>query len=157
LSDDGAVRISVSRRVGQKTLEESVKPGRKMRVGATARSTTSLCEFEEIKDGGERHRCPGQKIVDLYAGGSMPLPPYINRASDEKHGPLSDRFSDTPGAIARHGRSSFHGGNFWVKSHTFVTLHVGREHFCLCDRKNHRSSHACGALLNFRKKPQPKS
>ncbi|HEX3620305.1 MAG TPA: tRNA preQ1(34) S-adenosylmethionine ribosyltransferase-isomerase QueA [Candidatus Udaeobacter sp.] len=126
LSDDGAVEFLFVERVGQKRWKSLVKPGRKMRVGATAKIDNITLRVEEITDGGERIVAL-DKDVDLYAGGSMPLPPYINRASDEKDtARYQTVFSDAPGAIA----APTAGLHFTEEilgeiPHTFVTLHVG--------------------------------
>ena len=126
LSDDGAVEFLFLERVGQKRWKSLVKPGRKMRVGATAKIDNITLRVEEITDGGERIIAL-DKDVNLYAGGSMPLPPYINRASDEKDtARYQTVFGDAPGAIA----APTAGLHFTEEilgeiPHTFVTLHVG--------------------------------
>jgi S-adenosylmethionine:tRNA ribosyltransferase-isomerase len=126
LSDDGAVEFLFLERIGQKRWKSLVKPGRKMRVGATAKIDNITLRVEEITDGGERIVAL-DKDVDLYAGGSMPLPPYIKRASDEKDtARYQTVFGDAPGAIA----ASTAGLHFTEEildeiPHTFVTLHVG--------------------------------
>jgi S-adenosylmethionine:tRNA ribosyltransferase-isomerase len=126
LSDDGAVEFLFLERVGQKHWKSLVKPGRKMRVGATAKIDNITLRVEEITDGGERIVAL-DKDVDLYAGGSMPLPPYITRASDEKDtARYQTVFGGAPGAIA----APTAGLHFTEEilgeiPHTFVTLHVG--------------------------------
>ena len=126
LSDDGAVEFLFLERVGQKRWKSLVKPGRKMRVGATAKIDNISLRVEEITDGGERIVAL-DKDVDLYAGGSMPLPPYINRGSDDKDtARYQTVFGDAPGAIA----APTAGLHFTEEilgeiPHTFVTLHVG--------------------------------
>ena len=126
LSDDGAVEFLFLERVGQKRWKSLAKPGRKMRVGATAKIDNITLRVEEITDGGERIVAL-DKDVDLYAGGSMPLPPYITRASDEKDtARYQTVFGDAPGAIA----APTAGLHFTEEilgeiPHTFVTLHVG--------------------------------
>src|SRR5207244_11941805 len=126
LSDNGAVEFLFLERVGQKRWKSLVKPGRKMRVGATAKIDNITLRVEEITDGGERIIAL-DKDVNLYAGGSMPLPPYINRASDQKDtASYQTVFGDAPGAIA----APTAGLHFTEEilgeiPHTFVTLHVG--------------------------------
>src|SRR5882724_9358678 len=100
LSDDGAVEFLFLERVGQKRWKSLAKPGRKMRIGATAKIDNITLRVEEITDSGERIVAL-DKDVDLHAGGSMPLPPYITRASDEKDtARYQTVFGDAPGAIA---------------------------------------------------------
>ena len=126
LSDDSAVEFLLLERLGQKRWKSLVKPGRKMRVGATAKIDNITLRVEEITDGGERIVAL-DKDVDLYAGGSMPLPPYITRASDEKDmARYQTVFGDAAGAIA----APTAGLHFTEEilgeiPHTFVTLHVG--------------------------------
>jgi S-adenosylmethionine:tRNA ribosyltransferase-isomerase len=65
--------------------------------------------------------------VDLYTGGSMPLPPYIRRPSDEKDAARYQTvFAHEAGAVA----APTAGLHFTTEilneiPHTFVTLHVG--------------------------------
>jgi len=126
LSDDGAVEFLFLERVGQKRWKSLVKPGRKMRVGATAKIDNITLRIEEITDGGERIVAL-DKEVDLYAGGSMPLPPYINRASDDKDAARYQTvFAHAAGAIAAP-TAGLHFTPQMLREvpHTFVTLHVG--------------------------------
>ena len=126
LSDDGAVEFLFLERVGQKRWKSLVKPGRKMRVGATAKIDNITLRVEEITDGGERIVAL-DKDIDLYAGGSMPLPPYITRASDEKDtARYQTVFGDAPGAIAAPTAGLHFTEEILAEiPHTFVTLHVG--------------------------------
>ncbi|MGA7275019.1 MAG: tRNA preQ1(34) S-adenosylmethionine ribosyltransferase-isomerase QueA [Candidatus Udaeobacter sp.] len=126
LSDDGAVEFLFLERLGPNRWKCLVKPGRKMRVGGTTKIDNITLRVEEITDGGERIVAL-DKDVDLYAGGSMPLPPYITRASDEKDtARYQTVFGDAAGAIA----APTAGLHFTEEildeiPHTFVTLHVG--------------------------------
>src|SRR4030095_7850794 len=100
--------------------------GRKMRVGATATINDVCLRVEKITADG--HRIVAfDKDIDVYAGGSMPLPPYINRPSDERDAARYQTvFAREPGAVA----SPTAGLHFTSEilneiPHTFVTLHVG--------------------------------
>jgi len=81
---------------------------------------------EEINPDGERI-VGFDKDVDVYASGSMPLPPYVNRPSDETDAARYQTvFAREPGAVAAptaglHFTSEILSGI----PHTFVTLHVG--------------------------------
>src|SRR5438093_8226622 len=126
LSDDGAVEFLFLERVGQKRWKSLAKPGRKMRVGATAKINNITLRVEEITDGGERIVAL-DKDIDLYARGSMPLPPYITRASDEKDAARYQTvFAHAAGAIAAP-TAGLHFTEEMLSEvpHTFVTLHVG--------------------------------
>src|SRR6266567_3193589 len=80
-SNDGAIEFLFLQRLGPRRWKCLVKPGRKMRLGATATIDNATLQVEKISSDGERIVALAQD-VDLYAGGSMPLPPYIRRDSD---------------------------------------------------------------------------
>ena len=77
-----------------------VTPGRKMRVGTTSTIDDVRLRVENITADGERIVTFDQD-VDVYAGGSMPLPPYLNRPSDESDGARYQTvFARETGAVA---------------------------------------------------------
>jgi len=126
LSDNGAVEFLFVERLGPARWKCMVTPGRKMRVGATATIDDVCLRVEEITASGERI-VTFDKDVDVYASGSMPLPPYVNRPSDETDAARYQTvFAREPGAVA----APTAGLHFTSKllseiPHTFVTLHVG--------------------------------
>ncbi len=125
-SDDGAIEFLFLERLGPKRWKCMVKPGRKMRLGATAKIDNISLRVEEITTDGERIVALDQD-VDLYAGGSMPLPPYIDRPSDEKDASRYQTvFAHAAGAIAAP-TAGLHFTSEILREipHTFVTLHVG--------------------------------
>ena len=125
-SDEGAIEFLFLERLGQKRWKCLVKPGRKMRVGATAKIDNVTLRVEEITADGERI-VTLDKDVDLYAGGSMPLPPYISRPSDEKDSARYQTvFAHEAGAVAAP-TAGLHFTSEMLREipHTFVTLHVG--------------------------------
>src|SRR5215216_4927138 len=81
-SDNGAVEFLFLERLGPMRWKCMVTPGRKMRVGATAMIDDVSLRVEKITADGERI-VTFDKDVDVYACGSMPLPPYINRLSNK--------------------------------------------------------------------------
>ena len=126
VSDDGAIEFLFLERLGSRRWKCLVTPGRKMRVGATAEiNNITLC-VEEIATEGERVVALSEDI-DLYSGGSMPLPPYIRRESDAEDATRYQTvFAHVPGALA----APTAGLHFTPEildeiPHTFVTLHVG--------------------------------
>jgi S-adenosylmethionine:tRNA ribosyltransferase-isomerase len=125
-SDDGGIEFLFLERLGPTRWKCMVTPGRKMRVGATAMIDDVCLRVEEITASGERI-VTFDKDVDVYAGGSMPLPPYVNRPSDETDAArYLTVFAREPGAVA----APTAGLHFTSKllseiPHTFVTLHVG--------------------------------
>ena len=78
-SDDGAVEFLFLERLAPCRWKCLVSPGRKMRIGATVRiDNVTLC-VDKITPEGERIVVLN-KDIDLYSGGSMPLP-HANRHS----------------------------------------------------------------------------
>ncbi len=125
-SDDHAVEFLFLEKLGPARWKCLVKPGRKIRIGATSKIDNVPLRVEEILPEGERIVALAED-VDLYARGSMPLPPYIGRESD-----LADNeryqtvFAQTPGALA----SPTAGLHFTPEilseiPRVFITLHVG--------------------------------
>ena len=125
-SDDGAVEFLFLERLAPCRWKCLVSPGRKMRIGATVKlDNVSLC-VDKITPGGERIVVLN-KDIDLYSGGSMPLPPYIRRDSDiEDAARYQTVFAQAPGALAAP-TAGLHFTSEILNEipHTFVTLHVG--------------------------------
>jgi S-adenosylmethionine:tRNA ribosyltransferase-isomerase len=125
-SDDGGIEFLFLERLGPTRWKCLVTPGRKMRIGATAKvDNVTLC-VEEITSEGERVVVLSEEI-DLYSGGSMPLPPYIRRESNaEDAARYQTVFAHTPGALAAPTAGLHFTPKMLSESpHTFVTLHVG--------------------------------
>jgi S-adenosylmethionine:tRNA ribosyltransferase-isomerase len=125
-SDDHAIEFLFLEKLGAARWKCLVKPGRKMRIGATAKIDNVTLRVEEILPDGERVVALDED-VDLYAHGSMPLPPYIGRESDLAD---ADRyqtvFAQTPGALAAPTAGLHFTPEILSEiPHTFVTLHVG--------------------------------
>jgi S-adenosylmethionine:tRNA ribosyltransferase-isomerase len=158
-SDDGAIEFLFLQRLGPGRWKCLVNPGRKMRVGATAEIGNVILSVEKITSDGERVVVLNQD-VDLYSGGSMPLPPYVRRESDaEDAARYQTVFAHTPGALA----APTAGLHFTPEilsdiPHTFVTLHVGTGTFLPVRSENiaeHRMhaerfsiSHSAAARIN---------
>src|SRR5438128_2544626 len=125
-SDDGAIEFLFLERLGRARWKCLVKPGRKMRVGAAAKIDNVKLLVEQMLPGGERVVAL-EEDVDLYAGGSMPLPPYIGRDSDtEDETRYQTVFAHTPGALAAPTAGLHFTREILAQiPHTFVTLHVG--------------------------------
>jgi S-adenosylmethionine:tRNA ribosyltransferase-isomerase len=125
-SDDGAIEFLFLERVGPRRWKCLVKPGRKMRVGATATVDSATLCVEEITSEGDRIVVLNEDI-DLFSGGSMPLPPYITRESDlEDAARYQTVFAHTPGALAAPTAGLHFTPEILSEiRHTFVTLHVG--------------------------------
>jgi S-adenosylmethionine:tRNA ribosyltransferase-isomerase len=125
-SDDGAVEFLFLERLGPKRWKCMVNPGRKMRVGAMATIDGAYLRVEEITTAGERI-VSLDKEVNVYARGSMPVPPYLNRPGDEKDAARYQTvFAREPGAVAAPTAGLHFTSEILSEiPHTFVTLHVG--------------------------------
>jgi S-adenosylmethionine:tRNA ribosyltransferase-isomerase len=125
-SDDGTIEFLFLDRLGPRRWKCLVKPGRKMRIGATAKIDNATLRVEEITAEGERIVSLNRDL-DLFAGGSMPLPPYIGRASDAAdEARYQTVFADKPGALAAPTAGLHFTPEILAEiQHTFVTLHVG--------------------------------
>jgi S-adenosylmethionine:tRNA ribosyltransferase-isomerase len=125
-SDDGGIEFLFLERLGPMRWRCMVTPGRKMRVGATTTIDDMCLRIEKITADGERI-VAFDNDVDVYAGGSVPLPPYVNRASDETDAARYQTvFAREPGAVAAP-TAGLHFTSEILSDipHTFVTLHVG--------------------------------
>jgi len=125
-SDDGAVEFLFLERLAPCRWKCLVRPGRKMRIGATVKiDNVTLC-VDTITAEGERIVVLN-KDIDLYSGGSMPLPPYIRRDSNiQDAARYQTVFAHAPGAVAAPTAGlHFTSEILNVIPHTFVTLHVG--------------------------------
>ena len=125
-SDDQAIEFLFLEKVGPARWKCLIRPGRKMRLGATTKIDNAILRVEEILPDGERMVALSED-VDLYARGSMPLPPYIGRESDVAD---SERyqtvFAKTSGALAAPTAGLHFTAEILSEiPHTFVTLHVG--------------------------------
>jgi S-adenosylmethionine:tRNA ribosyltransferase-isomerase len=125
-SNDSAIEFLFLQRVGPRRWKCLVKPGRKMRLGATATIDNATLQVEKITSDGERIVVLDQD-VDLHSGGSMPLPPYIGRDSDTEDATRYQTvFAQAPGALAAPTAGLHFTAEILSEiPHTFVTLHVG--------------------------------
>src|SRR5437899_11433782 len=125
-SDDGAIEFLFVERLGRARWKCLAKPGRKFRVGATTRIDHVIARVEEVLPDGERIVALDED-VDLYARGSMPLPPYIGRESNEEdEARYQTVFARTPGALAAPTAGLHFTPEILAEiPHAFVTLHVG--------------------------------
>jgi S-adenosylmethionine:tRNA ribosyltransferase-isomerase len=125
-SDDGAVEFLFLERLDQKRWKCMVQPGRKMRLGATTTIEGVRLRVEQVTEEGERI-VAFDEDVDVYASGSMPLPPYIHRPSDQTDAARYQTvFAHSAGAVAAPTAGLHFTANMLTEiPHTFVTLHVG--------------------------------
>lgn len=125
-SDDGKIEVFFLERLAPRTWLGFVKPGKKMRLGATCRIGGVRAVVIEVKETGERVLELDEE-PDLQRIGHVPLPPYIKRDAD---GADEERYQNVfacqPGSVA-----SATAGLHFTESllaqipHEFLTLHVG--------------------------------
>ncbi len=125
-SDDGAVELLFLEQIDATGWKCLVKPGRKLRLGATMRLDGVVGEVETICEHGERI-IRFERAMDPYQHGEMPLPPYLHRSPDaEDTARYQTVFARAPGAVAAPTAGlHFTPGILQKLPHTFVTLHVG--------------------------------
>ena len=144
-SDNGGIEFLFLERLGPMRWKCMVTPGRKMRIGATATIDDVRLRIEKITADGERI-VAFDKDVDVYAGGAMPLPPYLNRASDETDATRYQTvFAREAGAVAAPTAGLHFTSEILSEiPHTFVTLHVGPGTFLpvRCDDISEHRMHA---------------
>ena len=125
-SDDGAIEFLFLEKLGPRQWRTMVKPGRKMRVGASREIGGTAARVTEILPDGNRV-LEFAKEFSPHDHGEMPLPPYMRRAAED-----ADReryqtvFAESPGAVAAPTAGlHFTAELLATLPHTFVTLHVG--------------------------------
>ncbi len=125
-SDDGAIEFLFLEQVDARDWRCLVKPGRKMRVGATVVLDGVTGRVQEIYDAGER-LVRFERPLDPYCGGAIPLPPYLNRPSDAEDATRYQTvFAQAPGAVAAPTAGLHFTAEILAQlPHAFVTLHVG--------------------------------
>jgi S-adenosylmethionine:tRNA ribosyltransferase-isomerase len=126
LSDDGTIEFLFLGQCGAQRWRCLVKPGRKMRIGATSMLDGVGLTVEAIGSEGERI-VRTERVIDPYREGRMPLPPYIGRAADVEDGARYQTvFAKEPGAVAAPTAGLHFTPQILAQlPHAFVTLHVG--------------------------------
>ena len=125
-SEDGKIEFLFLERLGVKRWKCLVKPGRKMRIGATASIGSATARVQEICADGERVISLDRE-EDFFAGGMVPLPPYLGRQGDEADVERYQTvFAEVSGAVAAPTAGLHFTPELLAKlPHAFVTLHVG--------------------------------
>lgn len=125
-SDDAAIEFLFLERAGDLRWRCLVKPGRKMRIGATTEVDGISARVNEVCEDGSRI-IEFAAEVNLEQGGVVPLPPYMRRAADaEDQERYQTVFAQLPGAVAAPTAGLHFTPELLARiAHTFVTLHVG--------------------------------
>ncbi len=125
-SDDGAVEFLFLEQLDSRRWKCLVRPGKKMRLGATFQVDGTIGHVEEIAADGERI-ISFENEIDPHRGGSLPLPPYMGRQSDAADETRYQTvFANAAGALAAP-TAGLHFTPEILRElpHSFVTLHVG--------------------------------
>ncbi len=125
-SDDGRIEFLFLEKLGAGRWKCLVKPGRKMRLGARTMIGQTEARVSEVTATGERI-IELERDIDVYAGGIVPLPPYLGRLSDaEDEARYQTIFAQHPGAVAAPTAGLHFTPEILCEiPHAFVTLHVG--------------------------------
>ena len=103
-----------------------VRPGKKMRVGASVEAAGTTVMVKEVLEDGTR-LLEFAAPPDLDRFGEMPIPPYFHRPADEKDKERYQTvYAKDPGSVAAP-TAGLHFTQEILSSlpHAFVTLHVG--------------------------------
>jgi S-adenosylmethionine:tRNA ribosyltransferase-isomerase len=125
-SEDGKIELLFLEQTTANTWKCLVKPGRKMRIGASVRIGGIVGAVVSIEPEGERI-IAFESAIDLEKCGELPLPPYFERKPEEEDAERYQTvFAREPGAVA----APTAGLHFTPEllgqiPHAFVTLHVG--------------------------------
>jgi len=125
-SDDGAIEFLFLEQIDRQTWRCLVKPGRKMRRGATVVLEGASGRVEKILEEGERV-VQFEHAIDPYRAGQIPLPPYLDRAADAEDATRYQTvFARESGAVAAPTAGLHFTPEILSQlPHTFITLHVG--------------------------------
>jgi S-adenosylmethionine:tRNA ribosyltransferase-isomerase len=125
-SDDKSIEFLLLERMDPHRWRCLAKPGKKTRTGATFAVGGTQGQIESVGENGEREFSLAEP-VDLYALGSMPLPPYMERSSDaDDVARYQTVFARHPGAVAAPTAGLHFTREVLARvPHTFVTLDVG--------------------------------
>jgi S-adenosylmethionine:tRNA ribosyltransferase-isomerase len=136
-SDDGAIELLFLEKLGRGQWRCLVKPGRKMRLGATTRINNATAVVAEVLPDGSR-----VLALDTDAPvddrGVLPLPPYMRRPADAQDAERYQTvFADVPGAVAAPTAGLHFTPELLARlPHTFITLHVGTGTFAPVKTEN---------------------
>jgi S-adenosylmethionine:tRNA ribosyltransferase-isomerase len=126
MSNDGKTELLVTDRTSELRWRCLVRPGKKMRVGATVQVADAIGTVVEVFDNGDR-LIEWDRELDLHEHGHLALPHYMKREDEEVD---RDRYQTVyakhEGAIAAPTAGLHFTPEMLEKlPHCFLTLHVG--------------------------------
>lgn len=125
-SDDDRIELLFLEAIRENVWKCLVKPGRRMRIGASVSVQGARGEVREICPDGERI-IAFDRAIDLDQAGKLPLPPYLEREVEpgdaERYQTV---FARERGAVAAPTAGLHFTPEILAQvPHTFITLHVG--------------------------------
>lgn len=126
MSNDGKTELLVTDRTSELRWRCLVRPGKKMRIGATVQVADAIGTVVEVFDNGDR-MIEWDRELDLNEHGHLALPHYMKREDEEVD---RDRYQTVyakhEGAIAAPTAGLHFTPEMLEKlPHCFLTLHVG--------------------------------
>lgn len=125
-SDDGKIEFLFVEQLEGRRWRCLVRPGRKVKLGATISLAGATARVDEICENGDRMITLNSDL-NLSEGGLLPLPPYMQRQSDAADAERYQTvYAEVPGALAAPTAGlHFTPAMLAGLPHTFITLHVG--------------------------------
>ncbi len=125
-TEDGRIEVMLVESQSPTRWVALVKPGRKLRVGASCEVGGTTARVVEVMPEGERV-LEFDAAPDLEKHGFMPIPPYFKRPADEEDAVRYQTvFAGDPGSVAAPTAGLHFTPEVLARfPHTFVTLHVG--------------------------------
>ena len=128
-SNDGKIELLRLQALSERTWSCLVKPGKKMRLGATVMIGDSVGTVEEIDESDGSRIITFTKTIDDQQFGHLALPHYMNREDDvadaERYQTVYADKSKEKAIAAPTAGLHFTPEMLAALPHTFVTLHVG--------------------------------
>ncbi|MDQ2868717.1 MAG: tRNA preQ1(34) S-adenosylmethionine ribosyltransferase-isomerase QueA [Verrucomicrobiota bacterium] len=123
-SDDGKIEFLVLEKIAPRRWKALVKPGRKFRAAVAIQNVRA--EPGGFFDDGSREIVLADDL-DLQRAGSMPLPPYVGRASEAEDAERYQTvFAQEEGSLAAPTAGLHFTPEILARlPHVFITLHVG--------------------------------
>jgi S-adenosylmethionine:tRNA ribosyltransferase-isomerase len=126
-SEDGRIEFLFLEEVAPRRWKCLVKPGRRMRVGATCRAGGANLKVVAIEEPTGERIVEADGPIDFAHHGELPIPPYMHRGADEQDDTRYQTvFAQTDGSVAAPTAGlHFTPEILATIPHAFLTLHVG--------------------------------
>jgi S-adenosylmethionine:tRNA ribosyltransferase-isomerase len=124
-SEDGRIELLLLEELAPRRWRCLVKPGRRMRLGATCRAGGANLTVVDVEATGER--VVESDVPIDFSRGELPIPPYMDRPADtEDDTRYQTVFAGPEGSVAAPTAGLHFTPEVLARvPHTFLTLHVG--------------------------------